>query len=318
MKNIKNKIYPSSDLLINVGKTNLEKEIYFNLLDDFFSNFGFYINIGGNIYKFPYIFEFIDYANKKRVRSIGIYVTHLTLGYAKKFSKQRIRAIMFPIQSVNEAVNDKILGKGSYKKTLAGIKIAKKYSLGTELVTVADEKAFVEIPRIISFMVKNKVDLLVIARSIMKGYYQLDLKQFPYLKYKDLLNYLIQENHRLTEKKLGKISLMSCPHKILLDSTFEDIGAMGGCSGGSISCYISPNGAVHPCAALYKLVVGNIKKERFSDIWRKSKIFNEFRTRDKLKGKCRECKYKFKCGGCRADAYYKYHDLWAEDPNCWI
>jgi len=318
MKKMKNKIYPSSDLLINVGKTKLGKEVYFNLLDDFFSNFGFYINIGGDIYDFPYTFEFIDYANKKGVKSIGVYASRLTLEYAKKFSKQKVRAIMFPLQSINKIANDKILGRGSYKRTMAGVRIAKKYGLGTEIITVADKNALIEIPKIVKFMEKNEIDLLVVARSIMKRYYHLNLKQFPYSKYKDLLDYLVKENTRLRENGDGKISLMSCPHKILLDNTLEEIGVMGGCSGGSISCYISQKGTVHPCAALDKLVVGNIKKERFSDIWRESKIFREFRTRDKLKGKCGDCKYKFKCGGCRADAYYKYHDLWVEDPNCWI
>jgi len=313
-----NKTYPSLDLFIGVGKTKLKKEIYFDLLDDFFSNFGFYINISGNIYDFPYIFEFIDYANKKGVKSIGIYATHLTPKYAERFSKQKIRAMMFPLQSVNEDTNDKILGEGSYKKTLVGIETAKKHGLGVELVTVADENSFKEIPMIIDFMVKNKVDLLAVARSIMIKYYHLTLKPLPYSRYKDLLYYLVQENKRLTEKKIGKISLMSCPHKILVDNALKNIGAIGGCSGGSISCYISQEGTVHPCLALYELVVGDLKKERFSKIWKKSKVFNDFRTRQKLKGKCKKCKYKFKCGGCRADAYYKYHDLWAEDPNCWI
>ena len=313
-----NKTYPSLDLFIGVGKTKLKKEVYFDLLDDFFSNFGFYINISGNIYEFPYIFEFIDYANKKGVKAIGIYATHLTDEYAQKFSEQKVRAIMFPLQSVVENINDKILGEGSYKKTLAGIKIAKEYGLGVELVTVADKNALKEIPMIVDFMVENKVDLLAVARSIMIKYYHLNIEPLPYLNYKDLLYYLVAENKKLTEKKLGKISLMSCPHKILVANDLKNIGVMGGCSGGSISCYISQKGTVHPCLALYELVVGDLRKQRFSDIWNKSEIFNDFRTRHKLKGKCKKCNYKFECGGCRADAYYKHHDLWAEDPNCWI
>lgn len=315
---MKNNFYPSSDLLINFGKTNLKKEVYFELLDDFFSNFGFYINIGGDIYDFPYIFEFIDYANKKGVKSIGIYVNHLEESYAKRFASQGVRAIMLPLQNALEKENDLLLGNGGYQSAIKSIKIAKKYGLGVEIITVADKNALNIIPKLIDVMIAHKVDMLVVARSIMASHYGLSLEDFPYKNYKKLLYYLVKNDRKLRADGLGKISLMSCPHKILLQKFQRSLDVMGGCSAGLISCYISPGGKVYPCAALTNVIVGDLKKEKFSEIWANSSIFKDFRTREKLMGKCGKCEYKSKCGGCRADALKEYENVWEEDPNCWI
>ncbi|MFZ3074434.1 MAG: radical SAM/SPASM domain-containing protein [Minisyncoccales bacterium] len=310
--------HPSSDLLINFGKNSLQKKDYFNLLDDFFSNFGFYINIGGNIYDFPYIFDFIDYANKKGVKSIGIYVRRLKEEYARKFVELKVRAIMLPMQSILEKENDLLLGEGSYQTALKSIDIAKKYGLGVEIIYVADKNALKTIPQLIDMMVKKRIDMLVIARSIMAKHYGLSLEEFPHKDYKKLLYYLVKNDRKLRNSNQGKISLMSCPHKILLQKSQQRLDVMGGCSAGSISCYISPEGKVHPCAALSDITAGYLKKERFLEIWGNSDIFKDFMTRNKLKGKCKKCKYKLKCGGCRADALDEFKDLWEEDPNCWI
>ena len=191
---------------------------------------------------------------------------------------------MLPMQNAMEKENDLLLGDGSYKLTLKSIKIAKKYGLGVEIITVADKNALKIIPSLIDIMVKQKIDMLVVARSIMAKHYDLSLEEFPYKKYKKLLYYLVKNDRKLRANGLGKISLMSCPHKILLQKFQRGLDVMGGCSAGSISCYISPDGKVHPCAALTDVVVGDLKKEQFSEIWANSSIFKDFRTRKKVEG----------------------------------
>lgn len=315
---MENNFHPSSDLLINFDKTSLGKDIYFKLLDDFFSNFGFYVNIGGDIHNFPHIFEFIDYTNKKGVKSVGVYVKYLDCEYAKNFSRLGVRAVMVPMQNALEKENDLLLGAGSYQSALRSINIAKKHKLGVEIITVADRSAFKTIPPLIDLMVAKKIDMLVVARSIMASHYGLSLEEFPYKDYKKLLYYLVKNDRKLRDNKTGKISLMSCPHKILLQRSQRRLDVMGGCSAGSISCYISPEGKVHPCAALTGVVAGDLRKNSFSEIWANSNIFKDFRRRIKLRGKCGKCEYKLKCGGCRADALKESKNLWGEDPNCWL
>ncbi|MFQ6095591.1 MAG: SPASM domain-containing protein, partial [Candidatus Bathyarchaeia archaeon] len=52
------------------------------------------------------------------------------------------------------------------------------------------------------------------------------------------------------------------------------------------------------------------------EIWLNSKVMNELRDRELLKGRCSHCEYKHICGGCRARAYAYYGDYLAPDPGC--
>jgi MoaA/NifB/PqqE/SkfB family radical SAM enzyme len=47
---------------------------------------------------------------------------------------------------------------------------------------------------------------------------------------------------------------------------------IGGCGAGRLYCSLSPQGDVHPCVFL-PVNVGNLKKEKFGDIWLNSKLF---------------------------------------------
>ena len=90
---------------------------------------------------------------------------------------------------------------------------------------------------------------------------------------------------------------------------------VGGCGAGRIYAAIQPNGDVVPCVFL-PVVVGNLRKQSFWDIWTKSPLFNDLRDRNKLKGFCGQCPYKNVCGGCRARAYGYFGDPLAPDPGC--
>ena len=77
---------------------------------------------------------------------------------------------------------------------------------------------------------------------------------------------------------------------------------------------MEPNGTITPCV-FFKRTIGDIRKDDFSDIWN-SKVLNDIRNREKLKGYCGECKYKYVCGGCRARAYGYFDDYHAPDLGC--
>jgi radical SAM protein with 4Fe4S-binding SPASM domain len=90
---------------------------------------------------------------------------------------------------------------------------------------------------------------------------------------------------------------------------------IGGCGAGRLYCSLSPQGDVHPCVFL-PINVGNLKTEKFADVWLNSEVFNAFRNRENLKGACGKCDYKYICGGCRARANAYNHDILASDPGC--
>ncbi|MBE0415742.1 MAG: radical SAM protein [Dehalococcoidia bacterium] len=63
--------------------------------------------------------------------------------------------------------------------------------------------------------------------------------------------------------------------------------------------------------------IGDLRKQRLSEIWHNSELANLLRDRDKLKGKCGRCELRFVCGGCRRMAYSVTGDIMAPDPQCW-
>ncbi|MEM3047308.1 MAG: SPASM domain-containing protein, partial [Candidatus Bathyarchaeia archaeon] len=62
--------------------------------------------------------------------------------------------------------------------------------------------------------------------------------------------------------------------------------------------------------------VGNVRKQRFTDVWRESKVLAKLRDRDLLQSNCGSCQYRFICGGCRARALAYFNDALAPDPGC--
>lgn len=88
-----------------------------------------------------------------------------------------------------------------------------------------------------------------------------------------------------------------------------------GCLAGSAVCFISRTGDVQPCGYL-PVCVGNVKRQKFGDIWRNSEVFASLRDPARLKGKCGACGYRKLCEGCRARAFAATSDFLAEDPDC--
>jgi radical SAM protein with 4Fe4S-binding SPASM domain len=96
----------------------------------------------------------------------------------------------------------------------------------------------------------------------------------------------------------------------------SDMNAMTkGCLAGTAVCFISNQGEVYPCGYLPALA-GDLKKQRFADIWENSVVFNQLRDVNNLKGKCGCCEFRNVCMGCRARAYAATGDYLDEEPFC--
>jgi len=88
----------------------------------------------------------------------------------------------------------------------------------------------------------------------------------------------------------------------------------GGCLAGRSFVFVSRSGDVFPCGYL-PLLAGNIREQKFIDIWENSSLFKALRQSD-LKEKCGDCNFVEICGGCRARAYANSGDFLGTDPLC--
>jgi radical SAM protein with 4Fe4S-binding SPASM domain len=88
-----------------------------------------------------------------------------------------------------------------------------------------------------------------------------------------------------------------------------------GCLAGSAVCFVSHKGEVFPCGYL-PVPAGDLRHERFHDVWEESEIFARLRDIDQLEGKCGFCEFNKLCLGCRARAFGMTGNFMAEEPFC--
>jgi heme d1 biosynthesis radical SAM protein NirJ len=101
----------------------------------------------------------------------------------------------------------------------------------------------------------------------------------------------------------------------------EHLAAWGGNSSGLGVANIDFLGKVHPDTYWSDYTIGNVKAQKFSDLWTgDDPMLATLRTRPRpLKGRCGACQLKDVCGGnTRIRALQLTGDPWAEDPACYL
>jgi len=111
-------------------------------------------------------------------------------------------------------------------------------------------------------------------------------------------------------------------HSFLFDKLVEynpDKEITVPCGAGISRCSITYDFKITPCIALAHLFSSPLK-EGFSDEWQKNNVFHKWlKIFTKIKGKCRICGYRYKCGGgCRANVFGATNNIFSSDPWCWF
>lgn len=92
-------------------------------------------------------------------------------------------------------------------------------------------------------------------------------------------------------------------------------------SGGELA-NIDTQGNVHPDQFSRFITLGNIRRKPFSEIWEHSRTKQPVgfeNPRDKLKGRCKSCRFLDVCGGgFRSRAMLLTGDPWSPDPGCYL
>lgn len=79
--------------------------------------------------------------------------------------------------------------------------------------------------------------------------------------------------------------------------------------------FVDHRGEIFPSGFL-PLGAGSVRKEKLSEVYRKSPLFNALRQPLLLTGKCGRCPFAAVCSGSRARAYATTGDCFAPDPAC--
>jgi AdoMet-dependent heme synthase len=88
------------------------------------------------------------------------------------------------------------------------------------------------------------------------------------------------------------------------------------CSAGHTTCYVSPYGDVFPCVQ-FPLPTGNVRRQRFVDIWRHSEQMNEVRSiRLKDLTTCTQCTHVSNCTRCPGLAFMEGNMRGPSSQDC--
>ena len=283
-------------------------------------------------------FEVASHAVKR-----GLYVsvatngTLLTKENVKKLKQAKINYVEVSIDGATAQTHDSFRGvSGAFDKAVTGLKNCVEADLCACIATTATKSNLAEMPGILDLAEEIGAERFTYFNFIPTGrgkeLYNQDLSPEEREK---LMLYLLDRMAKgykvtilTTAPQLARVALqcqgtgdeatMSMAHMQTVKVSKKAVPLadfIGGCGAGRLYCSLSPQGDVHPCVFL-PINVGNLKKEKFGDVWLNSKLFNALRNRDNLKGACGKCDYKYICGGCRARASAYNGDILSSDPGC--
>lgn len=240
-----------------------------------------------------------------------------------------LMAVGIPLDSTIPENHDKLRNAlGTFEKAINAINACLDVDLKVLITTMALKNNFNEIPKIIDLVANLGVEQVVLYDLVPTGrgkdLMDLSMTQEQRLS---LITYLqkMQEQKEMIFQISGGDPLYpeivsemhrkngTKPPDLLLKQFW--IHAPIGCHAGIQYFSLRPDGDIYPCPFL-KVKAGNIRNQNLTDIWYNSKVLNELRDRNSLKGKCGECEYRETCGGCRGRAYTCTSDYLATDPIC--
>ncbi len=271
----------------------------------------FQVNIGGGE---PFIREdfpgLLNYAHDKGlvtcVSTNGVLIDN---SLAKELSKLKMLYLQVSLDGSTEDVNDLIRGKGTYKKILRGIETLSRHKVKFSINTVLTRLNFSQLE-----------DLRQLAASFNA---EMRVSRFrPSGRAKQSMDKIGPEKHQLEEFAdwLADHDLVRTGDSFFcLTSENRRRKGLDMCGAAKMTCCISPDGSVYPCAFLQEkpFLAGNVRDMSFQFMWDHSMVFSSLRNLSV--DACLSCaRFEVCRGGCPAMAYHTYHTIHMPDPECLV
>lgn len=282
---------------------------------------------GGEPFTRNDLFELLYFLEKQpHITKIGI----LTNGALIKENIEKIKKltklhyIQLSIEGAQK-VNDEIRGKGIFDKVIEMTRLLKHEGIPVRWMVTLHKKNAEDVGKVIDLAHETGVDTITFERLVPEGSgksfvnYVLSTEElekvFSYVVKRSDEEYA--KGSHLAVLKLRTLWVLCDPKRAENNGCLpieNEVGAS--CSIGVDSLSILPDATVLPCRRL-PIPIGNLKTDSLFKIWYTSKVLWDIRNKKNLKGKCNNCEYIPRCGGCRATAYALTGDYLAEDPQCW-
>lgn len=271
----------------------------------------FQVNIGGGE---PFIREdfldLLDYSHEKGLVTC-VSTNGLLMGdkLAGRLAKMKMLYLQVSLDGSTAEVNDRIRGEGSYVKIIKAVEALARHHVPFSINTVLTTLNF------------DQLDSL---RALAKGY-GADLRVSRFRPSgrakanKQALGPSKEQLESFAEWLAANDLVRTGDSFFCLTSENRRSKGLDMCGAAKMTCCISPVGDVFPCAFLQEeaFKAGNVRTDRFRDIWNNSPVFGQLRSLNIET--CKTCqRFEYCRGGCPAVAYHTYHDIAMPDPECLV
>lgn len=297
---------------------------------------------GGEPLLRPDIYEITAYAKEK-----GFYVALSTNGtLIDETNIAQIKAadyqyVGISIDGLEEFHDEFRRQEGSFKTSMHAIKLCKEAGIKIGMRLCLTKENFNDIPAMLDLMEENQVDKFYLSHLNYSGRGKRNAENDAMFKMtKDAMELLYERAwshitqgietdfvtgnndadgpfllHWATEK-FGET------HPEAIENLKQRLINWGGNASGVNVANIDNTGTIHPDTYWWNHPIGNVKNEKFSDVWKNTQdpLMLGFRQKPRpVTGRCAQCEYLNICGGnTRTRAFAQSGDAWAEDPGCYL
>ena len=291
-----------------------------------------FVITGGDPIKRPDLFELIEYATATGVRvSLTPSATPLlTRDIIHRLKQCGLARLAVSLDGSNRDAHDAFRGmSGSFDRTMDAIEWANEVGLPVQINTTFSRRNYADFDAIAGLIEGKNITLWSVFflvptgrgklgelltdeefEEIFSKLYSLSKRARFHIKTTEAQHYRRYVLQQQVHERQAKAPASASP------KVADTIGrAPRGLNDGKGFVFISHTGEVYPSGFL-PISGGNVRRERLSEIYQHSPIFQQLRDPGQLSGKCGACEFRHICGGSRARAFAVNGDAMAEEPCC--
>lgn len=292
---------------------------------------------GGEPLLRPDIFQLADYARDK-----GFFValsTNGTLideGNIARIAQARFDYVGISIDGLEAVHDDWRQLKGSFAASMHAIDLCRQHDIRVGLRTTLTQNNYPQLPALLELMREHDVQKFYLSHLNYSGRGRRSRKaDAHHLMTRDAMRQLFEQAWADVQqgRETDFVSGNNDADAVLLLQWVEAnlpqhaerlermLRAWGGNASGSGIANIDNIGDVHPDTYWWQHTVGNVRRQRFRDIWleRPEPLLEQLRQHPRaVKGRCAECRWLAICNGNTRTRAWAAGDLWAEDPGCYL
>ncbi len=233
--------------------------------------------------------------------------------FAKKIKESGVRSVTISLDAASAEVHDYFRQcPGLFKKSINAIKLLAQEDVRVVVSFTPSFLNFQEGRKVVELAYELGASAVNMSEYVPAGRGTKEMS-LPASVLKGVINDWIEMRREYADKM--QIIWHDCRVALLVPPHERD--KYSGCGAGKLTARIMADGTLTPCVFL-STPAGNLKENKFSEIWENSTLLKAIRNRDLVGGNCLNCEHVKICGGCRAVSMAHYGSPLMGDPSCWI